>query len=138
MPVEAEQMRSRVAEAPNGYLATSGRDGRPHIVPFCFVLVGDAIYSAVDAKPKRSVHLQRLENVRRQPLVSVLVDHYAEDWEQLWWVRLDGRGEVLPEGAESDHALELLAGKYPQYRAVPPPGPVLKVAVERWRGWSAR
>jgi PPOX class probable F420-dependent enzyme len=136
--VEAEEMRRRVADARHGYLATSGRDGRPHIVPFCFVLDGDTVYSAVDAKPKRTTRLQRLENVRRQPLVGILVDHYTEDWEKLWWVRLDGRAEVLAENAERDRALELLAAKYPQYRAQPPLGPVLKVAVERWRGWSAR
>jgi PPOX class probable F420-dependent enzyme len=136
--VEAEQMRRRVADARNGYLSTSRRDGRPHIVPFCFVLEGDALYSAVDAKPKRTTHLQRLENVRRRPQVSVLVDHYTEDWEQLWWVRLDGRAVVLPADAESDRALELLAAKYPQYIAQPPLGPVLRIAVERWRGWSAR
>jgi PPOX class probable F420-dependent enzyme len=131
-------MRRHVAEARHGYLATSGRDGRPHIVPFSFVLAGDAVYSAVDAKPKRTARLQRLENVRRQPLVSVLVDHYTEDWDKLWWVRLDGRAEVLPADEESDRALELLAGKYPQYRAHLPQGPVLKVVVERWIGWSAR
>jgi PPOX class probable F420-dependent enzyme len=131
-------MRRHVAEARHGYLATSGRDNRPHIVPFSFVLEGDAVYSAVDAKPKRTARLQRLENVRRQPLVSVLVDHYTEDWDKLWWVRLDGRAEVLPADEESDRALELLAGKYPQYRAHLPQGPVLKIVVERWIGWSAR
>src|SRR5205085_1452271 len=102
--------RARVAR-----LATVGADKRPHLVPICFVLAGSVLYSAVDRKPKRSATLKRIENVRANPEVTVLVDHYDDDWTQLWWVRLDGRARVLTEGAEREHALELLAWKYPQY-----------------------
>ena len=119
-------------------LATTDPDGRPHLVPIVFALDGDILYSAVDRKPKRSRTLRRIENARARPDVTVLVDHYEEDWERLWWVRLRGRARVLDDGDERDRALGLLAEKYPQYRDEPPDGPVLAVDVDDVRAWSAR
>jgi PPOX class probable F420-dependent enzyme len=130
-------VRSLVAGAPVGRLATLGTDGRPHLVPCCFVLDGEVLYSAVDAKPKRSPDLQRLAHVRARPDVALLVDHYEEDWSKLWWVRLRGKGRVLEAGPEADRARSLLARKYPQYRHQPPTGPVLAVDVTDWQAWSA-
>jgi PPOX class probable F420-dependent enzyme len=135
--MDPAEMRERVVEARIARLATVDSDGRPHLVPVCFALDGDTLYSAVDEKPKRSRRLKRLENIRRQPQVSVLVDHYEEDWTRLWWVRLDGVASVLEHGAEREYALVLLGAKYEQYRAEPPPGPVMGVSIERWRGWAA-
>jgi PPOX class probable F420-dependent enzyme len=129
-------MRDRVERARVARLATVGADNRPHLVPICFVLEGEVLYSAVDRKPKRSPNLKRIENVRANPLVTVLVDHYDDDWTQLWWVRLDGRARVLTDGAERAHALELLVAKYPQYSPDTPTGPVLAVDIERWRSWA--
>ena len=136
--MDRERMRGLVAQARVGRLATVTPDGRLHLVPICFALAGDVLYSAVDDKPKRSGRLQRFENVRAHPEVAVLVDHYGEDWTRLWWVRLRGRARVLASGSEADTALKLLADKYEQYRERPPVAPVLAVAVEEWRGWSAR
>jgi PPOX class probable F420-dependent enzyme len=119
-------------------LATTDPDGRPHLVPIVFALDGDTLYSAVDRKPKRSRTLRRIENARARPDVTVLVDHYEEDWTRLWWARLRGRARVLDDGEERRHALGLLAAKYPQYRAEPPDGPVLAVDVTEVRAWSAR
>ncbi len=114
-------------------LATTEADGRSHLVPLCFVLEGDVLYSAVDRKPKRSPRLKRLENVALHPEVTLLVDHYEEDWAALWWVRVDGIAEVT----ESEAAIDALAAKYEQYRSDPPPGPVIAVGLTDWRGWSA-
>jgi PPOX class probable F420-dependent enzyme len=136
--MDRERMGELVAQARVGRLATVTPDGSLHLVPICFVLAGDLLYTAVDEKPKRSRRLQRLENVRVHPDVAVLVDHYEEDWSRLWWVRLRGRGRVIEEGSEFQAALELLAEKYEQYRQQPPGGPVLAIAVEEWRAWSAR
>ena len=129
-------MRARVERARVARLATVGADDRPHLVPICFVLEGDVLYSAVDRKPKRSLELKRIENVRANPQAAVLVDHYDDDWTQLWWVRLDGRARVLEGGPEREHALALLAAKYPQYSADTPEGPVLAIEIERWRSWA--
>jgi PPOX class probable F420-dependent enzyme len=135
--MEEDQMRSWVTGSRVGRLATVGAGGAPHLVPFCFAVEGDVLYSAVDAKPKRTRRLRRLQNAAREPRVSVLVDHYDEDWTRLWWVRLDGRARELPPGPEAEHAVGLLAAKYAQYQERPPAGPVLRIEVEAWRGWSA-
>jgi PPOX class probable F420-dependent enzyme len=135
--MDEAEMRERVAAAQIARLATVGVDGRPHLVPICFALEGETLYSAVDGKPKRSQRLKRLENIRAHPEVSVLVDHYEDDWTRLWWVRLDGSAEVLEGGPERQPALDLLAAKYDQYRAEPPTGPVIVVRLERWGGWSS-
>jgi PPOX class probable F420-dependent enzyme len=134
--MDLAEMRERVAAARVARLATLRADGRPHLVPICFTLESETLYSAVDEKPKRSKRLQRLENIRRRSDVAVLVDHYEEDWSRLWWVRLDGTATVLEEGPELERALALLTAKYEQYRAEPPVSPVIAVRVERWRGWS--
>jgi PPOX class probable F420-dependent enzyme len=132
-----EDLRDRVAAAAVARLATVDPDGRPHLVPIAFALLGDTLYSAVDAKPKRSRVLRRIENARERPDVTVLVDHYEDDWTRLWWVRLRGRARVLDGGDEAVRALEALAAKYEQYRDEPPGLPVLAVDLDDLRGWSA-
>ena len=132
------RLADEVARARVARLATLDADGRPHLVPIAFALAGDRLYSAVDAKPKRSRRLRRIENARRRPDVTVLVDRYDEDWTQLWWVRIRGQARVLDGGDEAAAALEALAAKYPQYRDQPPGLPVLAVDVADWRIWVAR
>lgn len=128
-------MRRRVNKTRVGRLATVRADGRPHVVPCCFVADGGVIYSAVDAKPKSSLALRRLENLRVTPSASLLIDHYDDDWSKLWWVRLDGGARVIESGAERDHALEYLQAKYEQYVREPPPGPVIAIDVTAWLAW---
>jgi PPOX class probable F420-dependent enzyme len=135
--MEEAQMRERVRESRVARLATMDERGRPHLVPICFALEGDTLYSAVDEKPKRSRRLKRLANIRRHHHVSVIVDHYEEDWTRLWWVRLDGRASLLDDGPEFARALALLREKYEQYRIEPPTGPVIAVRIDQWKGWNA-
>jgi PPOX class probable F420-dependent enzyme len=130
-------MRRLVSAAPVGRLATVRSNGHPHVVPGCFVITDDVVYSAVDDKPKRHRHLQRVSNVTATGTASLLVDEYHDDWSRLWWVRLDGRARLVDDAAEAERAIGLLSDKYPQYRGQPPSGPVLAVEVERWVGWSA-
>jgi PPOX class probable F420-dependent enzyme len=129
---EAKLTVARVAR-----LATLDPDGRAHLVPIVFALDGDTLYSAVDRKPKRSRRLHRIENARARAEVTILVDHYEEEWGRLWWIRLRGRARVLDAGEELDRALALLRAKYPQYGDHPPTGPVLAVDVTEVREWSA-
>jgi PPOX class probable F420-dependent enzyme len=131
-PAEA---RERFAAARVARLATADAGGRPHLVPVVFAVDDDRIYSAVDAKPKRTTALRRLHNVAENPLVALLVDHYDDaDWSALWWVRAEGRGRVLGmDEEEARRATDLLRARYPQQRVV---GAVLAVDVERWSGWS--
>ncbi|HEX3459679.1 MAG TPA: TIGR03668 family PPOX class F420-dependent oxidoreductase [Acidimicrobiales bacterium] len=128
-------MRLRVETARVGHLATVRVNGHPHLVACCFVLTGETLYSAVDAKPKSTVVLQRLDNVAAHPSVSLLVDHYGEDWSALWWVRVDGNARIITSGPEFDRALVDLTAKYEQYRRQPPPGPVIAIDALAWRAW---
>jgi PPOX class probable F420-dependent enzyme len=127
----------RLTAARVARLATIDPDGRPHLVPIVFAIDGDTLYSAVDAKPKRSTKLRRIENARARPDVTILVDEYDDDWSRLWWIRLRGTARVLDEGEERERALDLLAAKYEQYCAERPQGPVLAVDVTELRTWSA-
>jgi PPOX class probable F420-dependent enzyme len=114
-------------------LATVDAAGRPHVVPICFVLEGDLLFTAVDEKPKRTRRLKRLANIEANPQVEVLIDHYEEDWSRLWWVRLRGVARIV----EDHRAVELLAAKYPQYREQLPAGPVIAVTIEERCEWMA-
>ena len=136
MKLSAEPSRELFAGARVARLATVAPDGRPHQVPIVFAVTGDVIVTAVDdVKPKRTRSLARLANLAAEPRVTVLADHYDEDWTHLWWVRADGVAVVADSDAD---AAGMLASKYPQYREQPPPGPVIRIEVVRWTGWSAR
>ena len=103
---------ARFAAARIARLATVGADGVPHLVPLVFALDSDAIYSCVDHKPKRTTALRRLKNISGNPAVTLLVDHYDENWDHLWWVRVDGRARILdPDSDEGAAALDVLAAK---------------------------
>ena len=119
-------------------LATANVDGRPHVVPIVFAVARDTVYSAVDAKPKRTTSLRRLANLKANPNTALLVHHYDDDdWTQLWWVRADGNGRVLdPDETEARKAVTRLVERYSQYREDPPTGPVIAIDVFRWSGWA--
>ena len=100
--MQTAELRRRFASSPVAHLSTVRPDGGPHVVPIVFALIDDTVYSAVDAKPKRSPRLQRLTNVRADPRCAVLVDHYSDDWRQLWWERADGNGRPKRLLADAD------------------------------------
>ncbi|WP_241563795.1 TIGR03668 family PPOX class F420-dependent oxidoreductase [Nonomuraea polychroma] len=129
--------RARFARARVARLGTVGRGGAPHLVPVVFAVVAETVVFAIDHKPKTTANLRRLRNIREDPQVSLLADHYEDDWAQLWWVRADGLARVVEGGTEREAALDALASKYPQYRERRPAGPVIVVTVTRWTGWSA-
>jgi PPOX class probable F420-dependent enzyme len=133
--MDEQEMRRRVSDARVARLATVTIDGRPHIVPCCFALSGDVVYSAIDGKPKSTMAVRRLANVRANPRAALLIDHYSDDWSTLWWVRLDGDGRVLETGAERAAAIVLLTQKYPVYVTEPPQGAVVAIDIDDWRGW---
>jgi PPOX class probable F420-dependent enzyme len=129
--------KTRFAQAPVARLATVTPDGRPHLVPVVFAVDGEVIYTAVDAKPKTTQRLRRLANIDGNPRVSLLVDHYAEDWTRLWWVRVDGVAAIHHDGNAMRIGRDLLRAKYDQYQSVPLNGPVIAVTVRRWSSWQA-
>jgi len=134
--VDEAEARARFTAARVARLATVRAGGAPHLVPVVFAVQDSTVLLVVDEKPKRTKELQRLANVRAEPRVSLLADHYEDAWGSLWWVRADGRARVVEDGPERDRAVALLQAKYPQYAASPPTGPAVVVDVESWRWWS--
>jgi PPOX class probable F420-dependent enzyme len=126
-------------EARVGRLATADAAGRPLVVPVCFAFDEDVLYSAVDDKPKRTRELRRLRNVVENPMGSLVVDEWSEDWSRLRWVMVDGSADVLRTGADFGRAIDLLREKYPQYRTMDlrTDGAVLRLRAERIRAWRA-
>jgi PPOX class probable F420-dependent enzyme len=132
--VEAER---RVAAAPVARLGTIGPEGRVDLVPCTFALVGDRLVTAVDHKPKTTRRLRRLANIAADPRITLLVDHYDDDWDRLWWVRVRGRAEVVEAGPDRTDAVAALVAKYPQYAVRAPDGPAIVATVTDWTWWSA-
>lgn len=133
--------RARFTESPVARLGTVTPGGAPHLVPVVFAVAADrvggqdVVYTAVDAKPKTTRRLRRLANIDANPLVSLLVDHYSDDWTRLWWVRVDGVATVHDDDQALAVGRRLLRAKYPQYQSVSLDGPVIAVAVHRWSSW---
>ncbi|MEX1091847.1 MAG: TIGR03668 family PPOX class F420-dependent oxidoreductase [Acidimicrobiia bacterium] len=129
---------ARFTRASVAALGTTRESGSPHLVPITFAVEADTVYSMVDRKPKTTTALRRLANIAANPEVSLLVDHYEDDWTGLWWVRLDGTATVSDDPATLTTARTLLQSKYPQYRDQPPDGPALSIAITgvTWWEWA--
>lgn len=128
--------RDLVADARVARLGYVGEDDHPRVLPVTFAVHAGAVWSAIDEKPKRSAEPARLRHLRRRPEAALLVDLYDDDWSRLAWVQLLGRVDVLP--AESaPEAMEALARKYVPYAERRPPGPLLRLTVERSRQWRS-
>ncbi len=118
-------------------LGTVDSAGAVRLVPVCLAVVGEWVVGAVDHKPKRTGQLRRLDDIQATGSATVLVDHYAEDWSELWWVRVRGRAEVATSGEARDAALDALVAKYAQYRAHRPQGAMWRIAIDELRWWRA-
>ena len=136
MTLDEDEARRRFAKAPVVRLATADAVGQPHIVATTFVVYDGLIFSAVDSKPKQNRNLKRLRNIQANPHVSLLADHYEDDWTQLWWARADGSATVIDSEEDMADPIRLLGDKYWHYRMDRPEGPVIAVTVERWTGWA--
>jgi PPOX class probable F420-dependent enzyme len=105
----------------------------PRVLPVTFAVWDGAVWSAIDRKPKRTAEPARVRRLRRRPEAALLVDRYHDDWSRLAWVELRGEVAIHPLGP----ALEALAQRYEQYRADPPPGPLLRLEPRDAVWWRA-
>lgn len=138
MRLDPDEARRRFATGRVAYLATLRSDGTAAQVPVVFATSFHRVVSLVDPKPKRTPELARLRHIARDPRVTLLVDHYEDDWRLLWWARAEGMARLVSEGPERDEALARLLAKYPQYETLEDPfGDAVIVEVARWTGWSA-
>lgn len=127
-----------------GHLATADDAGVPHVIPVCFVLGPDSIegyviYSVLDQKPKRAalIRLRRVRNILANPQVALVVDHYEETWDRLWYILVRGRAELLVEGDERIQAIQLLRRKYDQYQSMDiEDNPVIKIVTGATVAWG--
>jgi PPOX class probable F420-dependent enzyme len=119
-----------------GHLGFVDDADRPRVLPITFALAGDVVWSAIDSKPKRSAEPARVRWLRRRPRAALVVDRYDDDWERLAWVQLLGAVSVL-ELDDGPAGVEALTAKYEQYRDEPPPGPLLRLDVDRVLHWRA-
>jgi PPOX class probable F420-dependent enzyme len=129
---------ARFGRASVATLGTARESGVPHLVPITFAVAGETAYSMVDRKPKTTMALQRLANIAANPEVALLVDHYEDNWMELWWVRVDGIATVSDDLATLRTARSLLRSKYPQYEDQPPDGPAITIAITgvTWWEWA--
>ena len=131
-----EWARELLASERVARLAYVDGEDRPRVLPVTFAVADGAVWSAIDEKPKRSPEPARVAYLRRRPEAALLVDVYDDDWTRLAWVQLLGRVDVLPVDSEPD-AVAALAAKYEQYARRTPPGPLLRLTVERTLHWRA-
>ena len=122
-------------------LATADGDGRPSVIPICYVLDGGTIYSPIDEKPKSVAarRLKRVRNIEANPHVSLVIDDYSDDWNQLGYVLIGGTAEVISAGAEHARAVQLLREKYPQYLAMAiEERPIIRITPMQIKRWAMR
>ena len=140
MPAPLEQHRRLVAAQRVARLATADAQGTPHAVPVCFAFDGASFYIALDRKPKRTEprRLRRVRNIQENPQVALLLDHYEEAWDRLWFVLVQGHAALLEPGEEQQRAVALLREKYPQDRAMPlEESPVIRVTPQQATAWGS-
>lgn len=131
-----EWTRELLASERVARLAYVDEEDRPRVLPVTFAVAGGAVWSAIDEKPKRTPEPARLRHLRRRPEAALLVDTYDDDWSRLAWVQLLGTVELLPVESEPE-AIEALARKYAPYAERTPPGPLLRLSVERTLQWRS-
>ena len=120
------------------HLALRDADDRPRVLPVTFALAEGAAWTAIDQKPKRAAEPARVRWLRRRPEAALVVDRYSDDWEQLAWVQMLGRVAVVGiDDPEAAPGLTALTEKYAPYRDERPPGPLLRLEVERALSWRA-
>jgi len=130
----SREMRALLEQARRGALATIGGDGTPHVVPVCYAIRGAEIVLEVDDKPKRDTKLQRVRNIEANPRVSLLADHWDENWTRLGWVMVRGVARIEAPGGAS----EVLRAKYIQYDTTDLGGPVVAIEPQiiNWWTWT--
>ena len=125
--------------SPVARLATADASGAPHVIPVCYAFNGRIIYSVLDRKPKNVAlgRLRRIRNILDNPRVSLVVDHYEDDWQSLGYLLITGHAELLVDGSERVEAVKLLREKYHQYRSMDvDENPVIKLTTDRIIGWG--
>jgi len=127
----------RLGAARVGHLATVRPSGQPHVVPVTFALVENSVVTMIDHKPKTTDRLQRLINIEANPRVTLMSDHYEENWAALWWIRVDGVASIHDGDRIWEDSMVALGAKYRQYENNPPRGPAVVISIDRVTSWKS-
>jgi PPOX class probable F420-dependent enzyme len=134
--LDAEVCWERLRAARHGTFGTVHAARGVDAVPVVFVVEHDHVVIPIDTvKPKAGPRLQRLRNLLVDARSVLLVDHYDEDWSELWWVRAHGNAK---EHGPTSAQLDALSRAFPAYRD---PGTITSVVVlepDEVTGWAAR
>lgn len=127
--------------APAGRLALLDERANPDALPIVFARVASSFWSPIDGKPKKHGRVARLTRIERNPVVTLVIDHYAVDWRDLWWLRVQAHATVIEgEHTDWDAAVAALNIKYPQYGTTPMfhhDAVMIRLQWERVRWWGA-
>ena len=119
------------------HLATADASGQPLVIPICFAFNGKEFFSPIDEKPKRTTRLKRLRNIAENPKVSLIIDHYDEDWQRLAYVLIRGTAKILARGQRHRKGVRLLRRKYSQYRKMAiHERPMIVITPQRLTSWG--
>jgi|TARA_B100001123_G_C14932695_1_gene876399 PPOX class probable F420-dependent enzyme len=137
-----ESLVERIIDVvPVARLGQRDESGMPQVLPFVFIRIGKALWSPIDGKPKKRERLNRLDWIDKHPEVCVLIDHYSDDWRQLFWLKLYGRAESFQSSHwEWQEAIHLLSQKYAQYSEVPilsNESTMIRIEWDRCKSWAA-
>ncbi len=149
-PVLTLAERALLADARTATLATIDPDGHPRLVPVCFVLAPlenrgrPVLHTPIDEKPKSTTDpyaLARVRDIRERPVVSLLVQRWSENWDELAWLRVTGRAKVVeptPRDVGARAVARALRIKYSQYAEHDLESrPLIMVTIERATSWFA-
>ncbi len=128
-----------LSNAPVARLATADRSGVPHVVPVCFGVTNGCIFILLDHKPKRTelTNLKRVKNILENSHVSLIIDHYDNDWSNLWYILISGHAVLLEETPERPEVLHTLVHKYPQYESIDLySNPLIKIVPSKVLIWA--
>ena len=137
-----DALRHRLLDRmPVARLALIDDDGCPEAMPIVFARVGEHLYSPIDGKPKRSARLSRLAWIAARPQAGLTLDHYADAWNTLWWLRITATAGIVHENhADFAYAAAALRAKYPQYATTPlfnGTPTMIELVPTGWRWWAA-
>ncbi len=93
-------------------VATTGRDGYPHLAPMWYVMDGDRVVFRSFTKS------QKIVNLRRNPRLTVLVET-GDEYSQLRGVMIKAEAELVTDPQYVVGIYGALAAKYPMINDTP-------------------
>lgn len=121
------------------HLATADASGVPHVVPICYTVENSTLHFLLDSKPKTvsPYQLKRVKNISQNPNVSVVVDQYSDNWNELAYVLLRGKAFIMPDFDKSSEVIKSIRSRYPQYNEITIEQAILvKVEIENAYTWG--